>query len=93
MQVPACFFDIHNSLLPNIVFKEVPMVDESIDVPIDDAEETKSEKKPTKVEEGSTNPHKVVSPHLTAKEVLNFNQILEKTYKAVSVCPLGLLGP
>ena len=49
------FFDIHNSLLPNIVFKEVPMVDESIDVPIDDAEETKSEKKPTEVDEGSTN--------------------------------------
>ena len=37
------------------VCKEVPMVDESIDVPIDDAEETKSEKKPTEVDEGSTN--------------------------------------
>ena len=49
------FFDIHNYLLPNIVFKEFPMVDESIDVPIDDAEESKSKKKPTEVDEGSTN--------------------------------------
>ena len=49
------FFDIHNSLLPNIVVKEFPMVDESIDVPTDDAEENKPKKKPTEVDESSTN--------------------------------------